>query len=558
MSGNDVHEPPIEDNRLGRGSAWAIVVGFLAVIALPGLLREVAGDSVVPAAWQVVAGSSGTASGRLRALETQVDDGAWTKPVRQAVQSALVALFREGNRKVVIGQNDTLFHRPGIRALTGRGPMLGPSHSVSKDPALADWEGPLPVIEDFAAQLRERGIQLVLVPVADKAESTDAARLRGRWASWVGDELPGRVLHPLIKRLASFPRIATRLMAAERAWLLRAAPEGKRRRSAHPDASELLKKVEGWGVTWARADLLEVGQSHLRTDSHPMPHSVQHIARTIAESEPLRGSSSRRRSPLRDSRVSTVTDRGDLIRSLDAPRAALPPELVQADRLTPAASDPSSPIVLLGDSNVNMYDDPSLPFHLPGAGLASWLAAQLGEPLHVIAINGGGATKVRQEFARLPDDVVRAKKVVVWVIAERDLFMDPAVAKENGVEWKRVVFNPEKSAARPAGEVEVEATLVEKAELTNPRQADYADCVFTSAVRVDKVLAGTAPEEPFHVVMWNFRAHAAQPASRLEPGQKLRLRLVPWDSKKELQSTNIDSLDPGIPSLWWAEEISPQ
>ena len=209
-----------------------------------------------------------------------------------------------------------------------------------------------------------------------------------------------------------------------------------------------------------------------------------------------------------------------------------------------------------------MYDDPSLPFYMPGAGFGSWLSAYLGRPLHIIAINGGGATTVRQRFAALPDDVVRAKKIVIWVIAERDLFMDPAVARENGVEWKRVTFNPNRSQpadAVPAGAIVVDATLKTKSALQNLADANYPDAVYVAECTVDTVVTGTYAPSEVAVVLWNFRQRQIQPSARFAPGQRLRLTLVPWESKGELTKTNLsDDLQRFDLPLLYAEMAEPR
>lgn len=70
---------------------------------------------------------------------------------------------------------------------------------------------------------------------------------------------------------------------------------------------------------------------------------------------------------------------------------------------------------------MNVFDDPSLGFPEPddsnrlGAGFASHLAGNLGKTLHVIAMNGSGATGVRKAFDALPDEVIRSKEKVIRV-----------------------------------------------------------------------------------------------------------------------------------------------
>lgn len=493
--GDDPGAPFPVEVRLSARSRWAIISLFLTIILLPGLLREGSSDAVRDSVLAVFRPGAERVVDRLRALQDRVDDGAWTDPVRAHVQTALFRLFREGNRKVLVGRDGWLFHRPGIQALTGRGPILGPTHSVAKDPALKQWDGPIPVIRDFAAQLKERGIRLILVPVPDKAslwtrQLVPAASARAALA-------PARLRHP------DWPRFVAAL----------------------GDAVEVVD--------------LDLPLPYLSDDTHWKQAGARAAAQVVT---------TRFRTQPADTQtlieVTTLNAQGDLVASLGLTEAAAWRSTTYVSATNLVVSDPNASVVLLGDSNVNMYDDPSLPFHHPGAGFGSWLAASLDQPIHVIALNGGGATQVRQRFAALPDDVVRAKKTVIWVIAERDLFMDPTVARTNGVEWKRVAFNPNRSQpatpAAPDAVLVVEATLRAKSKVLELNAVNYPDSVFTAEFTVDRVIAGTYAEPELAVVLWNFRQRVVQPTARLTPGQKVRLTLVPWLEQGDLTKTNLE------------------
>jgi hypothetical protein len=483
--------PP--DVRLSARWAWGLILAFLVMITLPGVLRELSADPVRGAMAAVFQPGAETVAKRLRGVEKQVDDGAWTQPVRERMQTALERVFGAGNRKVLVGRDGWLFHRPGVQALTGRGPVLGPTHSVAKDPALKQWEGPIPVIRDFAAQLKERGIRLVLVPVPDKA-AVHSRLLKGAPAS--------------------------------------AGPARRR----HPDGPALAEALRG------HADVVDLGMElpYLPDDTHWEASGARTAAAAVAAI--VHPASSRSPDPVS---AVEVAGTGDLVTSLGLVAAAARARqtTVRVLSTSPLQSDPTSPVVLLGDSNVNMYDDPGLPFHHPGAGFGSWLSASLGGPLHVLAINGGGATQVRQRFAALPDDVVRAKKTVIWVLAERDLFMDPPVAQANGVEWKRVAFNPRASApagpAASAGALVIEATLRATSEVLDMASVNYPDAVFTAEFTVDRVVSGAYAEKELSVVLWNFRGRIVQPTARLTAGRKVRLTLVPWLDQGDLTKINL-------------------
>jgi hypothetical protein len=503
--GDDPGAPWSQDVRFSNRLAWVLIVVFGVMITLPGAWREFSQDSVRDAVAGIFRSDTGRVVDRLRAVEKRIDEGVWLLPVRARMQSGVSGLFREGNRKVIMGRDGWFFHRPGVRALTGRGPVLGPTHSVAKDPALKEWEGQIAVIKSFAAQLKERGIRLVLVPVPDKAGMRPQF-LGGR--SGLGS--PVRVRHPEAARFLASLRTEMEIVDL-------------------PDDIPFLAQDTHWESSGARAAAARVA-AHIRGNDWALPTAV---------AEPV------------------LVDRGDLagLLGVGRDRQVSLQTTVRLAVTAPLEASAAASTVLLGDSNVNMYDEEGLPFHYPGAGFGSWLSACLGEPLHVIAMNGGGATQVRQRLAALPDDVVRSKKVVIWVLAERDLFMDPAVARENGVTWERVVFNPAaaKAGAAPvAREVVVEATLKACSEVLDMNSVNYPDAVFTAEFTVDRVLDGDYAEKEAYVVMWNFRNRVVQPAARLKPGQKVRLTLTPWLDQGAHTKVNLtdDFLRFDVPLLY--------
>ena len=86
----------------------------------------------------------------------------------------------------------------------------------------------------------------------------------------------------------------------------------------------------------------------------------------------------------------------------------------------PAVADDLAPILLLGDSFTNIYRRKEMEWG-DGAGLGEQLMLRLNTGVQVIAINGGGATAVRETLAQKPA-ALRHKKVVVWACSARDLF----------------------------------------------------------------------------------------------------------------------------------------
>jgi hypothetical protein len=115
---------------------------------------------------------------------------------------------------------------------------------------------------------------------------------------------------------------------------------------------------------------------------------------------------------------------GDLPRMLKSPLidSLIEPEPVRCERVLrqdnaePYQDDPASPILVLGDSFLRIYerDEPG------SAGFISHLACELGLPLASIVNDGGASTLVRQELSRKPA-LLEGKRLVIWEFVERDV-----------------------------------------------------------------------------------------------------------------------------------------
>ena len=159
------YEEPLPDDSvsIAKPMRWIGLVaflGFVAVIPLFGLKGVFGGG---------VADSDDSLREQLRSFENRFAASGLFEPWRQGDQARLVKWFREGNRKVLIGKDGWLFYRADVEAVVGKGPRYVEPKSVARDPGMEPWQQPIPVIKDFARQLDQRGIKLILVPVPTKA-----------------------------------------------------------------------------------------------------------------------------------------------------------------------------------------------------------------------------------------------------------------------------------------------------------------------------------------------------------------------------------------------------
>lgn len=570
----DLFEP--ESIRVGRGFAWVAVVLFLAVCVLPPLARHLSQLSLareqaaaaeanggvlppgiepawVPAVefWRPQGDGDGGLVGHLRAFESTLEDAPITEAPRRAIQDALLRTFDEGNTKTVVGTDGWLFFRPAVEALVGTGPLAPPALGPASDPGLKRWEPALPVIRRFAAQLAERGIELMLVPVPVKPMIAP-------------EHLTGRDSDSPLR---------------------------------HPDEPAFFAALEEAGVSVVDlAPLLwsmkESGETFLRQDTHWRPEAMAAAAEAVAER--IRGrdwvGEARASSPLTVRRERLVREHvGDLVEKLDLPPGSnrFPPEPARLERIVDAATgerpagDRDSPVVLLGDSFVNIFDDPGIGFGPPqpadgdpadpapriGAGFAQHLAAALGMRLDVIARNGQAATGVRQELAARFGQDLRRKKLVVWTIAARDLLYSPKLAAENQVAWKDVEWNTAEAPATtvPEGGLLVEATLDRHAAVPDPRKVNYPSTLYQTVwkdIEVVESRGGPDTVEPeggeIAVELWAMRDRTIVPTGRLRVGERHRLVLRPKDAVPALADQRVETFDDEVFFEVYFGELAPE
>lgn len=449
----------------------------------------------------------------LQAFEAGVKQADFRLASRKVDQARQLLWLRDGNRRVYLGRNGWLYYQPEIDGLTGYGPLRPEPDSVTKDPDRAEWNQPAEVVLHFAEQLKERGIQLTLVPVPTKP-----------------------MIHPegITAHLGTF---------------------------IHPDYEKMLDQFREAEIEVV--DLVPVLSedlllpAFLQQDTHWTVEAMQLAADRVAKS--LQGSVPP--GPLKVGMESVVRrSKGDLVKMMGLPDSVdiFDREAQRLNRVIDTStgkvltSDPDSPVVVIGDSFVNIYEDPSIGFEAEegdtspiGAGFASHLAANLKTPVHVIAINGEGATGVRRAFAALPDNRVKAKKQVVWVLSARDLLFSETTGLRAGVYWRDVEFNPEveKDSApdATAGELVVSAVLKEKSGIQNPAQTPYADAVYSGIFEIKSVDLGVYDGEELCVFLWAFRDRKMKPTSTFEPGKTYRLRIAPIESLPEVKTrTRLD------------------
>jgi hypothetical protein len=511
-------------------AAFLLIIASLIVIEFIGALgREDA--SIIPPGWRLGEinssrdtgasqdGWSGLlqavpSSGDFKDFETHVEDQSllrmWLLPPVQAVLTSVLGL---GNEEAIAGDAGWLFYAPDIEYVTA-GPFLSPrrldlNERMRQGGQPVQWMDPVPAILSFRNQLRERGIELVLLPTLVKPQ-IEAGMLDGS----------GRRRGEIIQ---------------------------------NPSWDEFRTRLDDAGIV-----MLDIGASlmpgpdgpaaYLRTDTHWTPQTMMRVAREMAlllrtaVELPAAGTLVAATKP-RDLRA-----QGDLVDmlGLDSPQDYYQPLDVSVTPVdiagSPWTARRNAPVLLLGDSFTNIYSLESMGFGTHG-GLAEHLSLALGWPIDRIARNAGGAAATREALA---DDLARHDaivsrgnvpptrerladtKVVVWQFAMRELLSG---------DWRPVTLpdaRPETyghNAAMNENEsliaVSVTGRIADMTHAPDPASVPYKDAVIGVHL-VD--VRGIADEREIVVLGLGLQDRQKTPLDRMALDQEVSLTLIPWSS----------------------------
>lgn len=457
--------------------------------------------------WRRALAANRAAVDGIRNFETSLEDSsAVAAAVRPVTLDALLRFGGAGSEEAYVGHDGWLFYRPDVDAL------MDPGGVAPEAPA---------AIARLAADLAERGIRLVFVPVPGKA-SIHPEMLSVRH-EFRGPLLPAG--------WGDLPE------AVRKAWEVEAPARGLR--------GELAPQIFDPGAAlWERRSAQ--GDQFLATDSHWRPEAMEEVAAKLADViHP-------------DSALTPATPAeiphsglGDTARMLSLPEnsmfrgrqaVAIRPVL-DADG-TPIVPDPAAAVLVLGDSYTNIFSDKDLGWG-GSAGLAEHLSRFLGGPVDRLARNDAGAREARRMLvaAAARDPAwLRGKKTIVWQVAARELVHG---------DWSDVAWEPATGAepgffVAPAGQpVEVTADIAAMGPVPRPGTTPYAD--YLTALRLTdlKDAAGTgALDGDALVYVFTMRGHQLLPAAGLSPGKRVRMVLRNYEAMAgELDSVNRGELD---------------
>jgi len=450
----------------------------------------------------------------LRLYENELEDNSViSQAIQPWYQLLSTRLANQGNPEAVIGKDGWLFYRPSLDYI------INPGSNFHRD------LGPMPAMLSFHESLKAQGVDLILLPVPGKA-TIYPEYLSGRYDTELG---------PPVNPYA--PRFFQLL----------------REKGVHV--------IDPANTLWEAKDN---GPVYMLQDTHWSPSGMKLAARLLAGA--IQDGGWLTDAPQKSYRVQEVeVERlGDIHDMLNLPEdktGGFKPmnimieKVVEAETDEPYLPDTNSPIVLLGDSFVNVFSKGHMGWG-EYAGLAEHLALQLSAPVDVIAINDGGPTTSRESLARRPNALV-GKKLVIWQFATRDL-----VNPES--EWK-IVNIPKPRIDPEAVETKHDSSsLVVFGELTtvsmvpDPSQVAYSECVTYVKYRVISVEQGEYEDVELLAVHWGMRDSKLMPAAQFQIGEKHRLSLDLFEDHEELSHImQADDTDDYEHTPFWVLEMSP-
>ena len=431
----------------------------------------------------------------LKSFEKNLETAFFAETPRKLTQSTLsLSPLKEGNRNVRIGKDGWLFLDDAIESLTGQGPFHDEPFPFKKD-----GNSPVNAIKRFADQLDNFGARLILVSIPSKAMI---------YPEKINHNIKGPISHPDAQRLVS--------------------------------ELNSLPNLDVLDLTRSLFNLKKDKKVFLKQDTHWTPEAMEEAAKIIAnhiKSIDINMDEVNLNPKQKEGRKAY----GDLVEKINIWDDAFNQESVIAKPIKGNTRDRNSEIILLGDSFTNIYSSNEGLGWGNNAGLPEHIASNVGTPIDVISINGGGATEVRKKLAqrRGSSEDMKNKKVVIWAITCRDLFLSQEQCIDRNIFWENVSFDKRPLEKKPKNnKITIRAKLIGKPKIPDPNQTTYKDLLYGADYEIIETISGQIPEEgkKIAVVNWAFKNRVLLPSANYEIGSVRNLQLMPFEEMKDLQT----------------------
>jgi len=390
--------------RIGLIVAFLVLIGIVAPSQIIWDLREGEPPQIAELFRQMPTRAN------LRQFESRLEsDCRLAQAVRPWVQYARFVLFEDADDKALVGRSGWLFYRPAVQYLIepwspARSVLVGASEETPHGVTKNGQDDILAAIVSFRDELAKRGIRLVVMPAPNKASIYPEMLARATEVS----EPVNTMTRDVLARLKE--------SGVEVVDLFEVYAQARASPGLQPQSSAISSPL----TTDHRQPTTAY---YLAQDSHWSPEGVRLAANAVARK--LLESGWVRKGPVKyETKPVTVERYGDVLRMIRVPQVAqlYEPQRMNCSQVIDAATgqpykdDPNSPVLVLGDSFLRIFERDE-----PGSGgFIAHLAQNLGFAVTSIVNDGGASTLVRQQLASKPA-LLNGKKVVVWEFVERDI-----------------------------------------------------------------------------------------------------------------------------------------
>jgi hypothetical protein len=509
-----MQENVMQKSQESRRAKWIIMLCFILIIGIVPLIQL--GKEIYLREPLIEFGifQGITTNDKVRSYEKAIENGSViAKYARLWLQFPLTCFGDQGNKKVVIGRDGWLFYRPSF------------DYATKPNSSFYGESRPFQAIIAFHQALKEQGVDLILLPVPGKSS-----------------------IYPeyLSKRYKSIFDPAINIYADE--FFQKVRDEG-------------IKAIDPASILW-KAKESQDKLLYLEQDTHWSPEGMKIVVRCLADTILSDGWAKEASPKSYKTKQVEVRRYGDLYDMLDIPNSYgfYQPKSIKTEKVIdskteePCNCDEKSPIVLLGDSFVNIFTKAEMGWG-EHAGFAEHLSLKLNMPIDIIAINDGGATGSREQLARRPN-ALEGKKLVIWQFPTRDLtnpetqwkivnipkpqkvvkrIEAPKLQKQKTIEVKK-----EESVIEPTKEEPKEKNLIVTGKVMlvsnvpDPSKVAYSDCLTYIKYRIISVEQGEYNDNEIIAVFLGMKKSKLMPAAKFQIGEKHRLILDPLNKHQEL------------------------
>jgi SGNH hydrolase-like domain, acetyltransferase AlgX len=332
------------------------------------------------------------------AAGAEPDSVAVAPQLKDIAQKAATA--ETAGQLALAGKDGWLYFVPELRALSV-GKFWGIHAAGVSRASKPEYADPLAAIVDFHDQLKQAGIELLLVPIPAKVAVYPESLLSG---------LPKPDDNKPPRRLDVY----------------------------HQEFYALLRE-HGIELVDLLLPFLEQrngpdGPLYCQTDSHWSGRGAKLAADIIADrvkDRPWLKELSRGQFATDDHRVKITGDLARIINETNPVTESVPITFSGRQQGRQIVAEPpsrSSPVLLMGDSHTLVFHDPLL--FASGAGLPDHLARRFGFAVDLIGVRGSGATTTRIELMRRRDNL-SGKRLVIWCFSFREF-------TESDTGWRKV------------------------------------------------------------------------------------------------------------------------